>query len=85
MEHRGGCGGDSDSGDGAGLLCQIPWTFLEEIWDKVECSDVNYLALGMIFMPRESQMRSKARNIFEDEAKTLGLETLGWRNVPVNE
>ena len=30
MEHRGGCGGDSDSGDGAGILCSIPWEYLEE-------------------------------------------------------
>ena len=30
MEHRGGCGGDSDSGDGAGILCSIPWTFLDK-------------------------------------------------------
>jgi len=30
MEHRGGCGGDSDSGDGAGILCSIPWNYLDE-------------------------------------------------------
>ena len=30
MEHRGGCGGDSDSGDGAGILCSIPWKYLDE-------------------------------------------------------
>ena len=33
MEHRGGCGGDSDSGDGAGILCSIPWTFLDKELD----------------------------------------------------
>jgi glutamate synthase (ferredoxin) len=34
MEHRGGCGGDADSGDGAGLLCGIPWSFLEAVWPE---------------------------------------------------
>ena len=34
MEHRGGCGGDSDSGDGAGILCGIPWGFLKENWEE---------------------------------------------------
>ena len=32
MEHRGGCGGDGDSGDGSGILCAIPWQYLKEVW-----------------------------------------------------
>ena len=40
MEHRGGWGGDSDSGDGAGILCSIPWEYLEE---EMDLKDFNYI------------------------------------------
>ncbi len=50
MEHRGGCGGDSDSGDGAGILCSIPWEFLDR---ELNLNTESYekRGLGMIFMP----------------------------------
>ncbi len=84
MEHRGGCGGDSDSGDGAGVLCAIPWSYLESIWPvtKEICQEAS--GLGMMFMPRESNQREAARKFCEEEAKSLGLRTRGWRKVPVN-
>ena len=50
MEHRGGCGGDSDSGDGAGILCSIPWTFLERELNLNDQKSTKR-GLGMIFMP----------------------------------
>ena len=53
MEHRGGCGGDSDSGDGAGILCSIPWTFLDR---ELDLNNDHYekRGLGMIFMPNNA-------------------------------
>ena len=48
MEHRGGCGGDGDSGDGAGILCSIPWTFLSKYSD-FEIDNTKNIGLGMIF------------------------------------
>jgi len=44
MEHRGGCGGDSDSGDGAGILCSIPWKYLDE---KMNLKDKKDLKFGL--------------------------------------
>ena len=38
MEHRGGCGGDGDSGDGAGILTAIPWSYLEAVWPEAEAA-----------------------------------------------
>ncbi len=86
MEHRGGCGGDSESGDGAGVLCAIPWNFLKAVWKTVETAQESNagLGLGMFFMPCETDVREEAKVFIEKEANTLGLKSLGWREVPVN-
>ena len=55
MEHRGGCGGDGDSGDGAGLLCEIPWEFLNSIWDLGKEIPNSFKGLGMIFLPNNEE------------------------------
>ena len=80
MEHRGGCGGDGDSGDGAGVLCQIPWTYLKAVWPEAMAAK----GLGMLFMPQDSQKRDLARQFCEEEAAALGLSSAGWREVPVD-
>ncbi len=80
MEHRGGCGGDSDSGDGAGILCEIPWSYLRAIWP--EAADAK--GLGMMFLPADAERRQQARRFFEEESVALGLQFAGWREVPVD-
>ena len=80
MEHRGGCGGDSDSGDGAGVLCEIPWSYLRAIWPKA----ADAKGLGMMFLPTDAERRQQARQFFEAEAIALGLQFAGWREVPVD-
>ncbi len=84
MEHRGGCGGDSDSGDGAGILCAIPWSYLKTVWPAAKSQENSNNGLGMIFMPNNEQERILAKTICENEAKNLGLNSKGWREVPVN-
>ena len=84
MEHRGGCGGDGDSGDGAGILSAIPWGFLEAIWPEAAASSGQVRGLGMVFMPVDAERRQQARAICEQEASRLGLHSLGWRTVPVD-
>ena len=80
MEHRGGCGGDGDSGDGAGVLCEIPWSYLKAIWPEANVAR----GLGMIFLPAEAERRDEARRFCEEEARSLGLTSEGWRVVPVD-
>ena len=80
MEHRGGCGGDGDSGDGAGVLCGIPWGYLRAIWPEAEAAK----GLGMLFLPTDDARRSIARQFCDEEAVALGLSPLGWREVPVD-
>ena len=83
MEHRGGCGGDSDSGDGAGILCSIPWQYLEEEIDFKNKQDFNR-GLGMVFMPNKKEKIEECKSICEDEAEKLKVKETSWRTVPVN-
>ncbi len=84
MEHRGGCGGDSDSGDGAGILCGIPWALLEAVWPEAGASQGQERGLGMVFLPADQGKRAAAIHFSEQEAANLGLQSLGWRDVPVD-
>ncbi|WP_392345325.1 glutamate synthase large subunit [Parasynechococcus sp.] len=79
MEHRGGCGGDGDSGDGAGVLCEIPWSYLRAIWSEAAAAR----GLGMMFMPTDASRRAEVRGLCDEEARVLGMQPLGWRAVPV--
>ena len=84
MEHRGGCGGDFDSGDGAGILCGIPWALLEAVWPEAGATQGQERGLGMVFLPADGAKRGAAIQFSEDEAAKLGLQSLGWRDVPVD-
>ena len=83
MEHRGGCGGDGDSGDGAGVLCAIPWSFLEQVWPAAATAG-GTRGLGMVFLPADGVRREQAKRFCDEEAGNLGLTSLGWRTVPVD-
>ena len=75
MEHRGGCGGDSDSGDGAGILCSIPWKYFDEKMNLKSEKDFDR-GLGMIFMPNKKE---KTLNLFMSilrAYKKLGMDLL---------
>jgi glutamate synthase (ferredoxin) len=85
MEHRGGCGGDGDSGDGAGVLCAIPWDFYEAVWPAAQASSSRLRGLATVFMPTDGTRREEARRFCEEEAQALGLTSLGWRDVPVDD
>ena len=84
MEHRGGCGGDGDSGDGAGVLCGIPWSYLEAVWPEAAAHGAAPRGLGMVFMPADGARRLEAKRFCDEEAERLGLTSLGWRPVPVD-
>ena len=85
MEHRGGCGGDADSGDGAGVLCAIPWSYFDAVWPAAQATHGRLRGLATLFLPVDDSRRELARNVCEQEAQVLGLSSLGWRDVPVEE
>ncbi len=86
MEHRGACGCDSDSGDGAGLLLQLPhWFFLEECTARnIRLPEPGSYGVGMLFFPKEAAPKEACRTLINAAAEQLGIRVLGYRPVPVN-
>lgn len=86
MEHRGACGCESNTGDGAGIMIQIPHEFFfdECIRQGVHLPAYGKYGVGFIFFPKELRLREECRDIFNRSAEKLGLDILCYRKVPVN-
>ncbi len=86
MEHRGACGCESNTGDGAGIMIQIPHEFFFEECLKLGVHLPSYgrYGVGVAFFPKEIKLREECRDIFNRTAEKLGLEVLTYRKVPVN-
>ena len=87
LKHRGGEGADHKSGDGAGILTQIPHDFFHR-----ECEVLGFslppegeYGVGMIFAHRYEDFRKEQMRVFEEIVKEEGQTVLGWREVPINE
>ncbi|MGQ0846115.1 MAG: glutamate synthase large subunit [Sporichthyaceae bacterium] len=81
LEHRGAAGSDPDSGDGAGILTQVPDAFLRAVVD-FELPAAGSYAVGPAFLPMEDAARADAQARIEAIAVDEGLTVLGWRDVP---
>ena len=86
MEHRGACGCENNTGDGAGIMLQMPHEFF---FDECLRLGVHLPAYGkygvaVIFFPKEIRLREECRAIFNRTAEKLGLEVMVYRKVPVN-
>ncbi|HSU51821.1 MAG TPA: glutamate synthase central domain-containing protein, partial [Segetibacter sp.] len=86
MEHRGACGCEDNTGDGAGITIQTPHEFFfdECIKTGIQLPAFGKYAAGMIFFPQDVPLREECRTIFNRSAEKLGLEVLHYRKVPVN-
>jgi len=84
MEHRGGTGFDVKSGDGAGILIQIPHDFLSEETAKIGFTlpSAGDYGVGMIFFPPEKESAATCKEILNQNIIDLGLTLLGYRDVP---
>jgi glutamate synthase (NADPH/NADH) large chain len=87
MDHRGGCGFEANTGDGAGILMALPHSFFGDIAAKafgVPLPDAGQYAVGNIFLPQSDAEREFCRttinNIIQEEGQTL----VGWREVPTD-
>jgi glutamate synthase (NADPH/NADH) large chain len=85
MEHRGACGCENNTGDGAGIIIQTPHEFFFDECVKLGVHLPSYgrYGVGVIFYPREIKLREECRDIFNRSAEKLGLEILTYRKVPV--
>ncbi|GFG49079.1 glutamate synthase large subunit [Mycolicibacterium agri] len=88
LDHRGAAGAETNSGDGAGILIQLP---VELFRDEVDfelppttADGCNAFAAGICFLPQDPDERAAARQRVETIAADEGLEVLGWREMPVD-
>ncbi|WP_327322967.1 glutamate synthase large subunit [Streptomyces sp. NBC_01210] len=80
LEHRGATGSEPDSGDGAGILLQVPDAFLREV-SGFDLPEAGAYAVGIAFLPADDSSNAVSR--IETIAAEEGLNVLGWREVPV--
>ncbi|TIC88597.1 glutamate synthase large subunit [Nocardioides sp. GY 10113] len=85
LDHRGAAGAEVNSGDGAGILLQVPDAFLRDV-----AADAGFTlpaagsyAVGTAFLPGDDEAVTKTRRRIEEIAAEEGLEVLGWRDVPI--
>lgn len=86
LEHRGGAGADKDTGDGAGILVQIPHEFFKRECEVlgINLPPAGEYGVGMIFAHKYESLRNEQKRIFEEVVREEGQVVLGWREVPVD-
>ena len=85
--HRGACGCEVNTGDGAGMLLQLPHRFFQSEVEKIGIvlPDPGAYGVGMVFLPRNEEDRGKIEALFESIAAEEGQQVLGWRDVPTDD
>ena len=84
LEHRGAQGAEPNTGDGAGILLQVPDAFFREVCD-FELPEAGSYATGIAFLPQSSKDAATACESVEKIAEAEGLQVLGWRDVPTDD
>ncbi|HQW08402.1 MAG TPA: glutamate synthase large subunit [Steroidobacteraceae bacterium] len=86
LDHRGASGCEVNTGDGAGVLMQMPHAFLKEACRKssIALPEPGHYGCGLVFLPRNPTMRRRLEERFDQIVQSEGLQILGWRTVPTN-
>ncbi len=84
LEHRGAVGAEKNSGDGAGILTQMPDKFMRRVAKEqgIELPEFGSYGVGVVFLPRDPNAYTECESIVEECIEELGQECLGWRKVP---
>lgn len=83
LEHRGAVSSDGRTGDGAGILFDIPHAFFKKVC-TFDLPEPKEYGVGMVFMPKSKNQMTFCMDTFETEIKNQNLQILGWRTVPVD-
>lgn len=86
LDHRGACGCETNTGDGAGILMQVPHRFLKKVAaaENIELPEAGQYGVGMVYCSPDSAARAQGQQVFETVVAQEGLKVLGWRDVPTN-
>jgi glutamate synthase (ferredoxin) len=86
LDHRGACGCEVNTGDGAGILMQMPHEFFEKRSEKLgfKLPEFGQYGVGMMFMPPDKDERTNVIKLFEKLVKSEGQRVLGWREIPTD-
>ncbi len=86
LDHRGACGAEVNTGDGAGVLLQMPHKFLQVAAKKarIDLPAEGHYGCGIVFLPRNATLRRRIEEKFEQIVQSEGQTVLGWRTVPTN-
>jgi glutamate synthase domain-containing protein 2/glutamate synthase domain-containing protein 1/glutamate synthase domain-containing protein 3 len=86
LDHRGGQGCESNTGDGAGILLQIPHSFFktELALQHMELPEPGQYGVGMVFLPQDVTARAVCEQILEAQVAAIGQKLIGWRTVPTD-
>src|SRR5262245_34158910 len=83
LDHRGARGAEVNTGDGAGILLQIPDGFLREVVG-FDLPPAGHYATGLVFLPNNGADAARAVTVLDKYALVEGAEVLGWRDVPID-
>src|SRR6185436_16103388 len=84
LRHRGACGCEANTGDGAGILLQIPDRFFRKVVPFALPGEGSY-GVGLVFLPRQAAAREAVEQLFERIVAEEGQQVLGWRDVPTDD
>jgi glutamate synthase (NADPH/NADH) large chain/glutamate synthase (ferredoxin) len=84
LEHRGAVGGDKSTGDGAGILIQVPDAFFRKTVQGFRLPPAGDYAPAMVFLPADEHLARRCSGALEDAVRAEGMTVLGWRDVPTN-
>jgi glutamate synthase (NADPH/NADH) large chain len=86
MDHRGACGCEPNTGDGAGILTALPHEFVKRVVRQelgAELPPPGQFAAGIVFLPRDEAQRAKCKKVVSEIVAAQGQQLVGWRKVPV--